>query len=379
MAGQGILLALPFIAPIGQFSTLAGVLAISQLIGALGGFSLELACPRLGVKLKWAAIYSFATITLAGIVVFLFFEKKIDQQYVTGLLLAWVVTFTAIMHSYALYRGKVQSYAVIGTAKAAIFLAVFFVGVTSFGNAVISWLLAAILSLIVTFLIIKFDGVFGGDVCQSSFAQSCQSVFLLAAPSAVIVALGTLPFVLDRAIAHQVLSSDDFARYTVAVTWAAPILYFGNIITNFMVSKADLDSFRTICRHGLMMLCLGASYMAALTLAAISFLEIPFFQSSFEFMRLWAPIATWFLLFTVVSAPVAAVVQKSFSAGEMHRIAVFMIAGVAIVGTIMYVMWGAVQRDTFSSTNWIVLASMVLAFTGLLPKMAIVARHLKRV
>ena len=376
MAGQGVMLILPFAVPIKQFAALAAVLAISQLIGAIGGFSLELSCPRLSVRLSKAILYSVATIAIASFIVLIGFKNDLSLRYAAGVTLAWLVTLTNILHSYILFSGQVRSYASLGIGKALVFLLTFALLIKLGSDPVLSWLLAASLSLayILAFSILRNSS---DEIIKEEVLSTWKDVFAFSAPSAVIVAIGALPFVLDRAIAQTYLGPADFARYTVAVTWAAPLLYLGNIFTNSMISSRRDETLKSIARSSFALVAMSILYMIFVAIAARYFIKIPFYANGKDFLKIWGVIAGWFVAYSAVSSPVAAVVQKSFHAYKLKKLAVIMAVNIAICLGAVALLLQIFGRPTFSPMLEIALGAMVAAFLGIGPKVVFVFRHVR--
>ena len=158
MAGPGVLFVMPYILPLDQFVVIAAVLAIAQLMGSLGSFGLDITCPRLGIKLQWAAVYNSLSMLVASAVVFFGFGSPLTEKFILGLLIAWVGSLTAIFHSYSLFAGRARLYGVIGLAKALVFLAVLVFAIYLGVSPEMAWFLAAIGGLFVAFWLLIMNG-----------------------------------------------------------------------------------------------------------------------------------------------------------------------------------------------------------------------------
>jgi len=375
MAGQGILLVLPFTMSIEDFAKLASMLAISQLIGTIGSFSLEITCPRLSVAWKRAVYSSLISIFLAAAAVVPTLADEFSIKYLYGIALAWIVTFTNILHSYALFSGNARLYAKIGLTKAATFLFAF-VALKYFGMEIIAcWLLAASSALLVISKILSNAKI--SSLCNPQNV-TWQQILKFSTPSAVVVAIGTLPFVFDRALAQELLSTTDFARYALAVTWAAPLLYLGNIVTNSIVSSVPVVSSLGLLRWMLALAGASTAYILIITFCVYWFIPMPFFDGFADFFSLWLPIAIYFLVYATISAPTAAVVQKSFEARKLIKLAYVMGGNALAFLGLCYFMW-TISGENLSnvSSSTVVLISMLIAFVGIFPKVVMVLRHVR--
>lgn len=376
MAGPGILLVLPFLLPMSEFASLAAILAISQLIASIGGFGLEVSCPRLGVKMKLAAMYSFTAIIISSGFVFIAFGSQLDSKFVFGLLIAWVSSLTAIYHSYSLFAGKAKLYGIIGLAKAVIFLIILSSSIYFGISPSIAWFVSSICSLLVTFGLLEVNG--SDDLIRVNSILGWRDVFGLSAPLAIIVAAGALPFVFDRALAQHLLSKIDFARYAVAVTWAVPVIYIGNVVQQSMIAAKKDDSILSVCYWGCGIFVISLIYILIFIILSLYLINIPYFENGQDFINLWGWIVGWYTIYSTISFPVAAVMQKYFSSNQLKSLA-FATAGICgvslILAYVLYVKFFSIMAIEIKLIT-IILFTIFFAIVGILPKIVLVTRYL---
>lgn len=378
MAGPGVLFVLPYLLSLDQFASFAAVLAIAQLIGGLGGFGLDVSCPRLEIKLQWAAVYSLLSMLLAFTLVFFGFGGSLSEKFIVGGLIAWTSSLTAIFHSYSLFAGKARLYGVIGLAKALVFLAVLVLAIYLGISPAVAWFFAALSGLFVAFWLLIMSG---GVVLHGSSSQSgWKDVIQFSTPLAIIVGASALPFVLDRAIGQQILSTAEFARYAVAVTWAVPIIYIGNVIQQSIIATRKDDSMQTVLYWGGGLFIVGAIYIVLVGILSLYFVRVPYFANGRDFIHLWGWIVGWYVIYSSISFPVAAVMQKHFSAVQLKSLAYVTAAIVALWLVSVY----GLYANFFSAavienkTMTIILFTVFLAVVGVSPKIVFVFRYLSR-
>lgn len=372
IAGPGILFLLPFILPISQFADLAAMLAISQLIMSMGGFGLETSCPRLSVRLRLATIYSVTSIFIASAFVFIWFGGEANEKFILATLIAWAGALTAIFHSYVLFAGRAKFYGMVGLLKAVIFLAVLVIAIYFRATPVFAWFLAAVTSLCATLLIVVSNR---GYVIESKPQGGWRDVMQISTPIAIIVAAGAVPFVLDRAIAQHVLCVQDFARYAVAVAWATPTLYVGNVAYQSIIATGKVIDKIALGYWCVVLLGLGILYILFVGVLVSTFVKVPYFEGGEDFFRLWGWIVSWYVIYTAISFPTAALVQKHFSATQLKSLA-YVTAGVVV----LWLLLAYGLQSYFSigyggnKTRTIILFTGCLAMVGVLPKIVFVAR-----
>jgi hypothetical protein len=378
MAGPGVLFVMPYILPLDQFVVIAAVLAIAQLMGSLGSFGLDITCPRLGIKLQWAAVYNSLSMLVASAVVFFGFGSPLTEKFILGLLIAWVGSLTAIFHSYSLFAGRARLYGVIGLAKALVFLAVLVFAIYLGVSPEIAWFLAALSGLFIAFWLLIMNG--GVDSSGSNTQSGWKEVIRFSTPLAIIIAAGALPFVLDRAIAQHLLNVAEFARYTVAVTWALPVIYIGNIVQQSMIATKKDDSTRTMLFWGVGLMIAGTVYIVLIGLLSLYFVRIPYFADGEDFIRLWGWIVGWYVIYSAISFPVAAVIQKHFSAVQLQSLA-YITASIAVLWLVSayglyanFISGAAMENKTMA----IIVFAVFFAVVGVSPKIVFVYRYLTK-
>lgn len=378
MAGPGILFALPYFLDLKQFANFASVLAISQLIMSIGGFGLDVSCPRLAIHLKRAAGYcTLATLT-ASVVVFFVLDSHLSIKFMLGSLIAWCGSLTAIFHSYSLFAGRPQLYGAIGFTKALVFLAIFISCIYCGIMPELAWFLAAISGLLVALFLLLMNG--GVALLETNVKYSFKDVIRLSAPLAIIVAGSAMPFVLDRAIGQQILNATEFSRYAVAVTWAAPVIYMGNIAYQSMIATKQEATIKTIFFWGLGIFAFGVIYFICVVVLILHMVNVPYFLSSMDFINLWGWIAGWYIIYSSIGFPVAAVMQKSFSASQLKSLA-YATTGFMVLSLI--ISYG-LYKNIFSlmalgdMTKLIIIFTGFLAMAGTLPKIIYVFKYLSR-
>lgn len=378
MAGPGLLFVLPYLLPTNQFASFAAVLAISQLIAGIGGFGLEVSCPRLGVERQWAAIYSFSAIMIASGLVFMGFGNPLDEKFVYGLLIAWASSLTSIIHSYAIFAGRAKLYGLIGLTKALVFLIVLVCSIYVGISPSLSWLISSLCGLSVAFALLKTDDSVALIRAADVSTPKWKDVARLSAPLAIIVAAGALPFVLDRAVAQQIMNQLEFARYAVAVTWAVPVLYIGNVIQQTMIATKKIDSIKTVCYWGCVIFSMGSIYFLLIALLSLYVVKVPYFANGRDFVHIWGWLVGWYVIYSTVSFPVAAVVQKYFSSTQLKSLTyvtsgilgIFLLAAYFLY--VNYLPLLVIQNKT----TIIILSTVFLAIVGVLPKLIFVSKYL---
>lgn len=378
MAGPGVLFLLPFILPLNQFADFAAVLAISQLIMSIGGFSLDVTCSRLAIELKRAAVYSLISILVASVVVFFGFGSHLSEKFILGFLIAWVSSLTAIFHSYSIFAGRARLYGVIGLAKALVFLAVLIFAIYLRIGPAMAWFFAALSGLFVAIWLLIMNG--GVALLGSDTQSDWKDVIKFSTPLAIIVASSALPFVLDRAIAQHLLSTAEFARYAVAVTWAAPIIYIGNVIQQSMIATKNDNSMKILMYWGGGLFIVGTFYIVLVGILSQYFVRVPYFADGRDFIHLWGWIVGWYVIYSSVIFPVNAVMQKHFSAVQMKSLA-YVTAGIVVLWLVsVYGLYANYFSEEVieNKTMAIILFTVFLAVVGVSPKIVFVFRYMSK-
>jgi hypothetical protein len=378
IAGPGVLFVLPYILPIKKFSVLAAVLATSQLVGVLGAFGLDIACPRLGISLARSALYSGITISIAALFVCISLSHTLPIQFIIAVVLAWILLLSNIFHSYSLFAGLSKVYGMIGFLKALFFLIVFIVALRCGINPELAWLMAAIAGLLTAFILLK--KTWNDNYCDTNMHAGWKNIIEFSLPSALIVATSSLPFVIDRVIAQDVLGTNDFARYTVAVTWAVPILYFGNIAEKTMIATTRQESLGDILKWAVGLLAVCGAYSATIILLALFFIKVPYFQNNYEFFRIWGLLAAWYTLYTVVHNPTFAYIQKQFSTKQLKPLSMTaaVLAAIVLLSAILLINKADKIVTTISRIDLIIFLSVLLALASIWPKIYFVIRNMKK-
>lgn len=377
MAGPGVLFVLPFLLPVAQFASFAAVLAIAQLISGCGSFGLDIACPRLKVKPFWVLIYSLLSITFSAAVILFGFGNSLNENFVLSALIAWLGTLTATLHSYSIFSGRASLYGIIGVAKAVGFLAVLSISMGTGVEPGYAWFFSTLGSLCIVFVLMKWRNGFRSDPHETG-EVNWRDVLRFSAPLAILIAVGALPFVADRAIAQYVLEPQQFAKYAVAVAWATPIIYIGNIIQQAIVGARQRDTLRSVSLWAGGIFALGVGYVAVVGALTLFVVRVPYFSSGRDFVGLWGWIAGWYVLYSALHFPVAAIVQKYFSANELKPLA-YASATIGI-GFLAVVYLVDASVDLFARAGfWVVVILMVLSSAaGVAPKIFFAVRHLKK-
>lgn len=376
MAGPGVLFLLPYILPLDQFASFAAVLAISQLVMSIGGFGLDVTCPRLAIALKWAAAYSLLSILVASVAVFIGFGSVLSEKFILGSLIAWAGSLTAIFHSYSLFAGRAKLYGLIGFIKAMVFLAVLMFAI-SFGiSPAMAWFFAALSGLFVAFWLLMMNG--GAALLESNTQSGWGDVIKFTTPLAIIVAAGALPFVLDRAIAQHLLNTAEFARYAVAVTWAAPVIYIGNVVQQTLIATKKNDSMQTLLYWGWLLFVAAAIYIVIIAILSLYFVRVPYFADGKDFIGLWGWIVGWYVIYSSISFPVSAVMQKHFSANQIKSLAYITASAVVLWWIAVYGLYAnfATVSAMDNKTMGIIIFTIFIAVAGVLPKIVFVFRYL---
>ena len=378
IAGPGVLFVLPYLLPLEEFSSFAAVLAIAQLIGNLGALSLDVSCPRLGIKFHWAAVYCLVSVLLASAVVHFGLGGNLNEKFIVGGLIAWVSTLTAILLSYPLFAAKAKLYGVVGLLKALAFLFILILSLRLGVIPAMAWLIAAMCSLFVVAVILKFKG--GQDLIRRNSQSGWKDVVRFSAPLAVIVTTSALPFVLDRAIGQQLLSTTEFARYAVAVTWAVPIIYIGNIIQQSIIASTRYDTLRTTLYWAGWLFVMSLLYISLVAILSLYFVRVPYFVDGLDFIHLWGWIVGWYAIYSAINFPLAAVMQKHFSAFQFKTLA-YVNAGV--IGS--WLIFSYSLYTNFDSLGWtvnktitLILFTAIFAALGMSAKAVFVYRHLAK-
>lgn len=378
MAGPGILFILPYLLPISKFASFAAVLAIAQLIAGLGGFGLDVSCPRLGIKVQWAAVYSLFFTLLASIIVFFCFGITLSEKFILSSLIAWVVSLTTIFHSYSIFAGKVKLYGIIGLAKAIVFLVVLTCAIYIGVSPAVAWFFAALSGLFVALFMLMING--GGVVNDSTSESDWMDVVKFSTPLAIIVAAGALPFVFDRAVAQYVLSESDFARYAVAVTWAVPIIYIGNVIQQTMIAEKTPITIKTLFFWCGVIFVMSLIYISFIGVIGVFFIKVPYFSDGIDFIRIWGWIAGWYAIFSAVSFPISAVMQKHFSAIQLKSLAYATIGIIVFFLLFAYGLYVSLFTIEFiiNKTLTIILLTGFFSVVGAAAKIVFVFRYLAK-
>ncbi len=378
IAGPGVLFLLPYILPIKQFANFASVLAISQLIMSIGGLSLDVSCPRLAIEFKWTAVYSLLAILVASAVVFYGFVGDVNEKFILGSLIAWVGSLTAIFHSYSLFSGKAKLYGVIGLAKALVFLMVLISAIHLGIRPSLAWFYASLIALFVALWLLITNG--GVSLLESKSQSNWSDVIKFSTPLAIIVAAGSLPFVLDRAIAQKLLSVSEFARYAVAVTWAAPVIYVGNIVYQSMIATKTNDSVKTLFYWGGGLFLAGTFYALLVVILCLYYVRVPYFKDGIDFIHVWGWIVGWYVIYSSLSFPVAAVMQKHFSAIQLKSLAYITLVIVVVWLMAVYGLYtiSFLPMVITNKTMAIVIFTGLLAAVGVSAKIIYVFRYLSK-
>lgn len=377
ISGPGLLFALPYLLSIAQFASFAAVLAIAQLISSIGGFGLDVSCPRLGVKSQWAAVYSLLATTVASGIVFLGFDSQLSEKFILGSLIAGIGSLTAILHSYSLFAGRASLYGLIGLTKALVFLMVLVFAIYMGVSPSVAWLVAAVCGLLVSLGLLNINGVVTTAVYSNS-QSGWKDVVQISAPLAIIVAIGALPFVLDRALAQHFLNANDFARYAVAVTWAAPVIYIGNIVQQSMIATKRDVSVQVMCCWGGGIFILSSIYILIVVILSQYFIDVPYFENGQDFICLWGWIVGWYAIYSTIGFPVNAVMQKYFAPTRLKFLAC-LTAGFCGIGlAFTYILYVSFSLMVESKLLAIILFTLLFAIMGVFPKIILVIKYLSR-
>ncbi len=365
LAGPGVLFALPYLLTEEQYTGFAFVLATSQLIMSVGGLGLDITCPRLGIRMKYASLYSLVSLLITAFVVFLCVGEL--ESLALSAVIAWGSYLTSIFHSYILFSGMSRLYGLIGILKSCLFL-MFLMGLLRINiSPSIAWLVATLVGLVFTGFILRINN----EIAVDTFCNDKKIIDILkfTLPMAIIIAGGSVPFVLDKVIAQSFLDPTNFSKYVVAATWSTPIIYLGNIIYQAMISSKDISNLSVVLKWSIALLFLNLCYVLFL-LGAIYYLgSVPYYSSLNEFLELWGAIVTCYIFYSVVCFPSSAILQKYIKTEQVVKVAIWTALIIFAWLFVFLFYWYSIDSHFESFGAYaIVLLTMVSALLGISPK-----------
>lgn len=309
-AGPGVIFILPYFIVQESYAAFAKLLTFSQIIILMGGAGLDIGCPRLKVPILIAtAILTIITMS-AALILFAVSGPLTLTEYGIVLCAGLFGALSAMYQSYFLFRGDAITYGLSGLSRSLVTLICLFV-LLNFGNdASISWGVATFAGFFASLYFVKklyFDKIEE----EKTPIQGWVNILKLSLPFFFINGAAVLPFILDRFMSQRYMTNGDFARYMVVTTWAIPIVYIGNIYQQYLIANFDIDSRKILIKSFLTLFGAGAVYILLVTVLTKTYIAIPYFKDSEDFLLVWILVGGWFALYGAMAFPAAAHVQKN--------------------------------------------------------------------
>ena len=372
LAGPGVLFTLPYILGPIEYANFAKMLAVSQLISIVGTVGLEVACPRLGVKVPIATRHAVITTLLAAFFLYFLSRSLSTPQYILAVIAALCNTLNAIYQSYLVFSGRTMSYGISGAAKAITILLVLILFLHAGFDAGVAWSVASVIALMIAtyFMVYERDRM---KVDDNPANTNLAAIFKLGLPLAVIYGTATLPFVLDRVVAQSHLSSIEFARYAVAVTWAVPLVYVGNVFQQFIIAESDEELFSKFAKFATILFVLEVCYAMLIVMLILIGVKIPYFTSPTDFFSYWGPIVSVYGIYSAFAFPAAALIQKSFAVKEIAKLAALTAIVVGFSSVLLYVFSKFADGAGIAAP---IVCSLIFGLASILPRLYSVCKHI---
>lgn len=372
LAGPGVLFALPYILGPIEYANFAKMLAVSQLISIVGTVGLEVACPRLGVKVQVATRHAVITTLLAAFFLYFISRSLSGVQYFLAVIAALCNTLNAIYQSYLVFSGRTMSYGISGAAKAITILLVLILFVHAGFDAGVAWSVASVIALLIAvyFMFYERDRM---RVDENPTNTNLVAIFKLGVPLAVIYGTATLPFVLDRVVAQSHLASIEFAKYAVAVTWAVPLVYVGNVFQQFIIAESDENLFSKFIKFAAILFALELCYAILVVLLILVGVKVPYFATSTEFFSYWGPVVSVYGIYSALAFPAAALIQKSFAVKEITTLAGLTAIFVGCASILLSAFSKFADHSGIAAP---IICSFVFGLASILPRLYSVCKHI---
>jgi hypothetical protein len=167
-------------------------------------------------------------------------------------------------------------------------------------------------------------------------------------------------------------------RYAVAVTWAMPIIYIGNIFYQSMIANHKSDSIKNLIYWAGGLFAVSLMYILFVGILCMYFVKVPFFANGKDFMRLWGWIVGWYIVYSLIAFPASAVMQKNFSPIQIYRLALYTFFTLIFFGICLYIgYWYFRQQINDGSVLMIVFISTIFSFIAVIPKITFTYNYLR--
>lgn len=369
-AGPGVIFLLPYATTAAVYASFTGFLALSQFLAAFAGGGLEIAVARRRANLgsAIAALVIVQAVVAVGEVAL--GSAVAAKELILAVGAAATANLVVIIQLYLLFSGDTSRYAQLSIIRASLMITAVVLSRIFGLSLVLGWFAAGVAASMVA---VAFYRLFVKEAKKSSILVESINLIKEGMPLHVITTSATLPFLLDRLLAHNNFTPQFFAKYMVATSWALPMVYIGNAVQQYVTAKARITSTRQLIR--VMRSLLVAQSLYCLAVAALLHVYTPpFFSNWGDFQAIWKYIILWQLPYCAIAFPLSSIIQAQMRAGDILNL-MFWVAGFL---TTFYVLYMVTLKLGYviNSPAHLAIISLAEVILIVLPKIVVAWRFL---